>query len=336
MNKNSGIQAMRALACSLVILQHATFFACDAKGAPFGRYLPVDLGQIGVGIFFVISGYVMGLCMNQGGRFLWNRAARIYPPFWIAILISAAIFLRPGDGWYLDLKSLLLVPSSQINTTYRIPSWTLYYEMAFYCAVYVMILAGITRKQVQTVCLAWLCAIVLFSIYQGDAAMQWLFLSQPGKWILLSPYSAFFVVGLLFWASDVTLPESPSLLVGASMALWLIAYSVKFSIGVASFLMMAAAFVCLLAAALSSSFGSVVTWIGDASYGAYLIHIAVIVGVSDRLRPYAAHLSLLELWLILLVSGSVAGFLYGWFESKVHKRFVAGMFYSRPSIPRAG
>ncbi|WP_431819676.1 acyltransferase family protein [Burkholderia sp. F1] len=334
MNKNSGIQAMRALACSLVILQHATYFACDAKGIPFGRYLPVDLGQIGVGIFFVISGYVMGLCMTQGRRFLWNRAARIYPPFWIAILISAAIFLRPGDGWHFDLKSAFLVPSSAINTTYRIPFWTLCYEMAFYCAVYLMILAGITRKQVQMICLVWISAIALFNIYHADATMQWLFLGQPGKWILLSPYSVFFVIGLLFWASDVALPESPALLLAASIALWLIAYSVKFSIGATGFMLMAVSFCCLLAAVLRAQFGSAITWIGDASYGAYLIHIAVIVAVETRLKAYADHLSLFEIWLILLAAGSTAGFLYGWVESKAHKKFLAGLFWRSRGLAR--
>ena len=81
MNKNSGIQGLRAIAAVLVVLQHAIFFACTARGVDFTPYLPIGFGQVGVGIFFVISGYVMTLCLPQGAMFMPQRIARIYPAF---------------------------------------------------------------------------------------------------------------------------------------------------------------------------------------------------------------------------------------------------------------
>lgn len=75
--KNTSIQGLRAIAAFLVVFQHAIYFACTAKGVDFTPYLPIGFGQMGVGIFFVISGYVMTLCLSQGAMFMPQRIARI-------------------------------------------------------------------------------------------------------------------------------------------------------------------------------------------------------------------------------------------------------------------
>ena len=324
--KNSGIQALRALACALVVLQHVTYFACDAKGLDYKLYLPIDLGQVGVGIFFVISGYVMGLCMGQGRAFLWNRVVRIYPPYLMAIAISALVFMRPGSGWVFDFKSALLLPTSEANTTYRIPYWTLCYEMAFYVVTYILILTKVSMRGIRSFCVAWLLAIMLFNIYhhaQDSSAMQdWLFISQPGKWILFSPYSTFFVFGLFAAMSDLTKLESTGahLLVGAAIVLWLVASSTKFTLLATYYVSTAVAYGMVLIAALKTSFGKLTSRLGDYSYGCYLIHILVIVAAEDRIKPHAEHLGFIATWLILFACGSIAGCAFGWLEHKIYKR----------------
>ncbi|MBN3787366.1 acyltransferase [Burkholderia sp. Ac-20353] len=340
-NKNTGIQALRALACALVVLQHVTYFACDANGLNYKSYLPIDLGQIGVGIFFVISGYVMGLCMHQGKAFLWNRITRIYPPYWIAIAISALIFMRPGSGWVFDLKSALLLPTSELNTTYRIPYWTLCYEMAFYSIIYILILCNASKRGAQLFCVAWLLAIAAFNIYHhnpDESAMQdWLFVAQPGKWILLSSYSAFFVFGLFISSSDPSQFKSldPYLLVMGSISVWVIIFGIKFTFPVAYYVSTAASYSLVLIASLRASFGTILSRLGDYSYGCYLIHIAVIVAVESQLKPYAEQLGFAATWCLLLACAASVGCAYGWLEHKIHLRFTGRLLRKNRTSERA-
>ena len=103
LNDGGGIQALRAIAALLVLLQHAIFFACTAKGVDFSPYLPVGFGWMGVSIFCVIYGYVMTLCMHQGASFMPQRLARIYPPYLLTVAISGALLPLIGEPWEIDL-----------------------------------------------------------------------------------------------------------------------------------------------------------------------------------------------------------------------------------------
>ena len=273
--RNDSIQALRAIACLLVLIQHTTYFACISKGLNYQDYLPVDFGTIGVGLFFVISGYVMGKCLDQGPRFLWNRALRIYPPFWIAIALSAVLLWKANTGWTFDLWSAFLLPSDQMNNSYRIPYWTLCYEMAFYAAVYVFILLKLSRLQIAAACLLWIGAIMVVTtpIYPA-------FVAQPGWWILVSPVSWLFALGLL---------------VSVTIGKW-------------------------LEEAVTMPVPRFVKKMGDYSYGAYLIHMAIIVGLAAQIDATA--ISFPMLWLLFGVAGVLGGLLFGWFEHMLHSRHL--------------
>jgi hypothetical protein len=67
-----------------------------------GGYVPgmifrwTDAGQLAVYGFFGISGYLIAgsALKNSVPRFLWHRILRIFPAFWICLLLTAAVF-----GW---------------------------------------------------------------------------------------------------------------------------------------------------------------------------------------------------------------------------------------------
>lgn len=323
--RQSGIQALRATACALVILQHVIFFACDVKGLNYLAYLPIDLGTIGVSLFFLISGYVMGGCMDQGKLFLWNRAIRIYPPFWIAISLSCLIFMRPASGWYFDFYSALLIPTSNLNTSYRIPYWTLCYEIAFYCVTYALILVKANKQQVKAFCIAWLLAIVVFNFYNNDFE-QWLFISQPGQWILLSPYSVYFIFGLIISMEGLqafrNVTISQIAIIG--IAAWVISTTIKFTNQTSGFIIAAFGYACALIAANRMTFPKYVSKLGDFSYGAYLVHIMMIVWLAETLRPYAEQIRLSTMGLVLLAAGGIGGLVYGWAEYRLHAHLFKG------------
>jgi len=323
----SGIQALRALACALVIFQHATFFACAAKGVDYHEYLRVNFGWTGVGLFFVISGYVMGECFAQGKAFLLNRAARIYPPFWIAIALSALLLGRAG-GWALDARSIALLPSTSLNNSYQIPYWTLCYEIAFYCLTYLLILCGLSRNAVAAVCLVWLVFIWGFDTYypviNSHFAPGWFSIVQPGGWILFSPMSAYFVIGLLLSAVGLqALRAVPTpLLALASICVWWLGNAITLSTYAQTAIVLAFSYGMALTAIARIQFPTFVTRLGDYSYGAYLFHFMAIVAVQRALAPVSPTLRLSAVWAVLIVTGGLGGLAYGWLEHQLHTRVI--------------
>src|SRR4051794_11659255 len=91
-----GLQALRGLAALLVVFVHYNGTAIS-RGFNFPALSHVVIGNIGVDIFFVISGFIMELI--TGGRFfvagdrkrfLVRRAVRVLPLYWV---LTSAVFL---------------------------------------------------------------------------------------------------------------------------------------------------------------------------------------------------------------------------------------------------
>ncbi|WP_438764555.1 acyltransferase family protein [Kushneria sp. TE3] len=141
------VQALRALAAWLVVFHHVmqVFFGFDTDN-PAGHLLSTR-GQMGVDIFFVISGFVIYITTADRSmktlRFLWQRAARIVPVYWFYTAVTAAILLFAGElmpEYGLDLPSLIMglffIPNENPAGFGDYPilpvGWTLNFEMMFY------------------------------------------------------------------------------------------------------------------------------------------------------------------------------------------------------------
>jgi exopolysaccharide production protein ExoZ len=138
-----GITALRAFAALSVVVAHALSTGAEIRGTPIEQVLTLPFGAIGVLIFFVISGYVIGLTRHSPTReFAIRRMVRIYPPFWIACFVAFVGIKASGGDAHLDIfdwRMLSLIPTTHINGILGIPYWTLIFEVAFYaaaCAVF--------------------------------------------------------------------------------------------------------------------------------------------------------------------------------------------------------
>jgi peptidoglycan/LPS O-acetylase OafA/YrhL len=91
------LDPFRGLAALWVFGHHLAYLSAGADG-PAAPHL-VLMGYYGAPMFFVISGY----CLTAAARrsiqtrqsplkFLLRRAARIYPPFWAALLVAVAVY----------------------------------------------------------------------------------------------------------------------------------------------------------------------------------------------------------------------------------------------------
>jgi peptidoglycan/LPS O-acetylase OafA/YrhL len=149
MSKLENIQSLRAVAALLVVADHV-LMVIGGHGIPvepltsFANFL----GNQGVGVFFVISGFIMayttqdkfGSAANAFG-FWRKRIVRIVPLYWL--VTAAAVAMTVVGLWDRPfpitadrvLKSLLFMPYADGPGPMRPilgQGWTLNYEMLFY------------------------------------------------------------------------------------------------------------------------------------------------------------------------------------------------------------
>jgi exopolysaccharide production protein ExoZ len=307
------IQALRAIAAVLVLVQHATVYVLMARNIDFKPYLQVDFGRMGVLLFFVISGFVMATCLDQGRGFLAQRAIRIYPAFWLAIGLSALLLAPTGLPWHYNLPSVFLVPNQLGNSPYSIPYWTLLYEVVFYVITYGLILLGGSRRIVTAGLLGWLAVVVAASRYTDVPLLM------PGAWILLSPLNAFYIAGMLACLHRGQLARVPATALAVSaLVAWSLGVALQDTAPMAGQLVLAGAYCAVLLAALRLRAPASLVRLGDWSYGLYLLHVPVIGLVIHVLAAAAPGLRTSIAWLLVFSSALVAGFAFGWAEHRLH------------------
>lgn len=127
-------------------------------GAPmFARALssvPFDLGGFGVGLFFMISGFVIAISIERYGRlgFLVGRAMRLLPTYAAGYLVTCAVIAVLRDPFdELSVQSVLVgaVPGLGFVLGVKVPAdgivWTLIVEIIFY-GVCLVVFRSLSRR----------------------------------------------------------------------------------------------------------------------------------------------------------------------------------------------
>lgn len=131
------VQYMRAIAALFVVMHHSIEKGAHYSTNPMGWF---QVGDIGVDLFFIISGYIMcHATYNKEisfGKFLKARVIRIIPLYWVLTTVALVIYLVAPDkinssgGMTSIIDSYMLIPS---DSKYLIQNgWTLSYEFYFY------------------------------------------------------------------------------------------------------------------------------------------------------------------------------------------------------------
>jgi peptidoglycan/LPS O-acetylase OafA/YrhL len=135
------LDALRGFAALCVVFDHGSTLVLQSTRDFL--YHALDLGQYGVFVFFLVSGYIVPASLERKGstRAFWiSRGFRLYPMYLLALVLSALLYVT-GYGtirgaehdpatavasWALMLPNLLTGPN--------VPNvvWTLSYEMVFY------------------------------------------------------------------------------------------------------------------------------------------------------------------------------------------------------------
>lgn len=149
------IQALRGLAAFAVMMFHYRS-AFNLPFYPFGEKLFIS-GNMGVPLFFVISGFVMGLPdYEPGTRSAWafavKRVARIVPLYLLATILWCYVsvpdfsILQSGADLSDIAKAMIFYPMGGSHAPLfgakLFVGWTLNYEMLFYGVLALGILVG--------------------------------------------------------------------------------------------------------------------------------------------------------------------------------------------------
>lgn len=308
--RNSGIQSLRALAAILVLIQHVIYLTLEHYNKDVTASLKGALGSTGVGIFFVISGFVITKSLRQGSWFLVYRALRIYPAFWFVAFISF-LGMKHVEP---TISSLLLIPTKEFNASYRIPYWTLVYEAFFYVMLYGISLFNLSKQSFLYAMITWLCVIVLANIYID------INYPVPHTKIILSSINIFFIFGVLIALDFERYSNIPQYHL---VILSIICYQM---LGITN-----ATLYHTFQALYCSSIFLIFTklkphkffvMLGDSSYGLYLIHNAVILGTIKICTLYKPTIRIYAVYIIALIISGVIGTAYGYCEYKVYQKIV--------------
>jgi peptidoglycan/LPS O-acetylase OafA/YrhL len=164
-NRFLEIDYLRGLAALGVVLAHFTYGYDNGLHllSPYTFYF--RYGNLGVQLFFVISGFVIFMTLEKTKDsldFLISRFSRLYPTYWGAIVITLifdAIFLSPFNFDKFTLKQVLInitmlqhwFKVKDINGAY----WTLGIELTFYFLMWILFYFK-KLKYIEFFCLGWL------------------------------------------------------------------------------------------------------------------------------------------------------------------------------------
>ncbi|WP_157973609.1 acyltransferase [Tropicimonas sp. IMCC34043] len=179
MQKLESVQYLRAVAVLMVVAFHVHFRFPDA--IPREAMPLLSVGEAGVDIFFVISGFIMWVVAERRpvapAEFIMHRIIRIVPAYWIFTGLWVLLAVTGVFWWSVMtpahiLQSLLFIPHVNPTTQTFFPvlfvGWTLNYEMFFYLVFALCLMLRAEQR------LAALCAILGALVIAGG------FLAEKG------------------------------------------------------------------------------------------------------------------------------------------------------------
>jgi peptidoglycan/LPS O-acetylase OafA/YrhL len=149
------LDALRGFAALCVVFDHgSTLLLLPVRSF---LYQWLNLGQYGVFVFFLVSGYIVPASLERKGsvRGFWiSRAFRLYPMF-LLVLVLSAVAHATGHGTVANagthpvaavLGWLFMMQNLAAGLNVPVVTWTLSYEMVFYLLLAGLFSWGVHRR----------------------------------------------------------------------------------------------------------------------------------------------------------------------------------------------
>lgn len=176
-------------------------------------------GNLGVQIFFVLSGFVIahsiwkeGITWSYVGNFALRRSLRLDPPYWIIIVLTyIALYFTKSGAVESPIKSIS-IGDALLNFFYLDKlagvqfivsvGWTLQIEIQFYlCFILLLFLIEKVKNKINPDAniVLWIVFVPLFLL---GCAIQYKFISITQEGLFLPYWSMFFIGTVSCWVID--------------------------------------------------------------------------------------------------------------------------------------
>ena len=313
MNRLPGLDLLRAIAILWVMLFHSWIV-----GGVNDPYKPLaDYGWMGVDLFFVLSGYLIGCQLlkplSRGepfrlGEFYLRRAFRILPAFWVVLAIYALFPLwREAPGmqptWQFLTFTLNLLIDYDHNQAFS-HAWSLCVEEQFYL-LFPLLAWWLTRSPSMTTtvcaCMAVVATGMLIRGYASLHNMNYLESVYYPTYTRLDGLLAGVILAAIqtyrsaWWLMLQSRANVLAVmgLITVAVAIWMFRDRTAFAPSVFGFPLLSLGMALLVAAAAGTqSFGRWrvpgAGWVAAMSYSLYLSHKLALHGVASALASHPA------------------------------------------------
>ena len=234
MPARNAIGFLRFFFAVLVIFSHSYPLGGFGTEILTRAHMPDTFGGFAVAGFFVLSGMLIAQSWTRShslGRFLWHRVLRIFPGYWVCLLVTVlgfaplVMYLERGSlhGYWsspvnspldylrhdalLTLKQMSianLLENNPAKYTFDGSLWTLAYEFLCYLGVAVLGIAGLLQSRLRigrVLVLVGLAVCIAVSVHPEWATQP----SPFDAWLFR--LAAFFLAGVAFhqWKEHIVL-----------------------------------------------------------------------------------------------------------------------------------
>jgi len=237
--RHNSLNFLRLVLATLVVYDHAVGLG------GFGYIWTINdnsIGTLAVYGFFGISGFLIAgsAARNGAWRYLWQRFLRIFPGFWVCLILTALVFgvlnvltdplphcglscyFSSSNGPFSYLYRNWLLPSSILQqvkisgTPYHVPFglawngsiWTLFYEFLCYLLLLALAVAGLLRRRLATL-VAAVSVVALTFVITLTPELDHLFNGFRHQLTLnVIRFTAIFLVGSVLYLYRDKVPDS--------------------------------------------------------------------------------------------------------------------------------
>ncbi|APR33661.1 acyltransferase [Citrobacter freundii] len=320
MNKRiESLQALRGLAAILVMMFHYRFYLRSQveNGTTIWDAL-FGWGIIGVDIFFIISGFIMVYTTQNytqslfsTKRFLINRAIRIFPMYYVGLLITFLLSGAMSTFHYPEkVQNLLSALTFTVYKTDITPHyiddggmynirWTLNYEVYFYIAFSVCLLVKHRLLALIGFSALMICLIPAIAGFQPTTSIQGYPFHSPTLGLLTNPVFLEFIIGAIVGylylklknITSSTKIQAIASFISLSLFMYVIygiyneslrAFNTESVIILGVFIL----FITLADPLLKKYIPHILTYLGDISFSLYLLHGAIGSAVMKRMELF--------------------------------------------------
>ena len=202
------LDSLRALAAINLLLFHFTHVYQVKYGYSSPLGFEFAWGKYGVQLFFMLSGLVNAMTLlkkRQPGEFLASRFIRIFPSFWIVMVVNLLLLtVAPLNASQVSAEqfavNMTVLPNLFGYECIEPVTWTLQVEILFYAVILFLFVTGQLRTPVRTVGLVLLLTLAVclpLKFSTGIANSDWGAKLEFLNSLMILEFLPLFAIGIL-------------------------------------------------------------------------------------------------------------------------------------------